>query len=191
MKWTQNKTKGCKMRAIVAILGVCFVIGAYAEDAVVAETADVVQDAVVVERETCADISAKIDELSAVVEPDEETVAQIADLKVKHRSNCTRSAGARRAVGRVDDSVVAVTDVATETESADSEQVGEASAEEVSEIITLTPEQAKANLDAGLCADGTKPNRFGCCGEEVFKDLGDTVFACCPKDGGDCFPPLK
>lgn len=52
-------------------------------------------------------------------------------------------------------------------------------------------EQELANLDAGLCADGTEPNKFGCCGDELFKDLGNTVFACCPKDGGDCFPPIK
>lgn len=48
-----------------------------------------------------------------------------------------------------------------------------------------------ANLDAGLCPDGAKPNKFGCCGDEVFKDLGNLEFACCPKDGGKCFPPVK
>lgn len=179
------------MRAIVAILGVCFVVGAYAEEAVVADAAEVAQETAVVERETCADISAKIEELSAVVEPDEETVAQIVDLKAKHRSNCTRSAGSRRAVGRVNNSVAEVAEQVSDTETVDVEQNVEASAEEVSETVMLTPEQAKANLDAGLCADGTKPNRFGCCGDEIFKDLGNTVFACCPKDGGDCFPPLK
>ncbi len=49
-----------------------------------------------------------------------------------------------------------------------------------------------ANLAAGLCGDGTKPNKFGCCTGEVFKDLGNTKFACCPKSGeGLCFPPMK
>lgn len=47
-----------------------------------------------------------------------------------------------------------------------------------------------ANLAAGLCGDGTKPNKFGCCTGETFRDMGNTVFACCPKSGGDCFPPL-
>ena len=47
------------------------------------------------------------------------------------------------------------------------------------------------NLDAGLCADGSTPNKFGCCNDEIFKDLGDTVFACCPPQGGDCFPPIQ
>ena len=51
--------------------------------------------------------------------------------------------------------------------------------------------QYDANLAAGLCGDGTKPNKYGCCTDEVFKDLGNLKFACCPKTGGDCFPPIK
>lgn len=47
------------------------------------------------------------------------------------------------------------------------------------------------NLAAGLCGDGTKPNRYGCCTDETFRDMGNLVFACCPKTGGDCFPPIK
>lgn len=46
------------------------------------------------------------------------------------------------------------------------------------------------NLDSGLCPDGTSPNKFGCCGDEKFTDLGNLEFACCPKEG-DCFPPVK
>jgi len=48
-----------------------------------------------------------------------------------------------------------------------------------------------ANLDAGLCPDGSAPNKFGCCNGEKFKDLGNLEFACCPDDGGECFPPIK
>jgi len=48
-----------------------------------------------------------------------------------------------------------------------------------------------ANLAAGLCGDGTKPNRYGCCTGETFKDMGNAEFACCPKSGGLCFPPIK
>lgn len=48
-----------------------------------------------------------------------------------------------------------------------------------------------ANLAAGLCGDGTKPNQYGCCTDETFRDMGKAVFACCPKTGGDCFPPIK
>ncbi|MBR2286464.1 MAG: hypothetical protein IJ866_03340 [Alphaproteobacteria bacterium] len=51
--------------------------------------------------------------------------------------------------------------------------------------------QYDANLAAGLCGDGTKPNKYGCCTDEIFKDLGNLKFACCPKTGGDCFPPIN
>ena len=51
--------------------------------------------------------------------------------------------------------------------------------------------QYDANLAAGLCGDGTAPNKFGCCTGETFKDLGKDGFACCPKAGGLCFPPIK
>lgn len=69
----------------------------------------------------------------------------------------------------------------------------------VAEETPAVPEKTDAELDAefnaniaaGLCGDGTKPNRFGCCADEVFRDLGNARFACCPKSGGDlCFPPL-
>lgn len=54
----------------------------------------------------------------------------------------------------------------------------------------VDPEKIAANIEAGLCADGSKPNRFGCCEGETFKDMGNLVFACCPDDGGDCYPPI-
>lgn len=50
--------------------------------------------------------------------------------------------------------------------------------------------EENANLAKGLCKDGKKPNKFGCCGDEKFKDMGNLVFACCPDDGGDCYPPI-
>lgn len=50
--------------------------------------------------------------------------------------------------------------------------------------------EINANIAAGLCADGTKPNKYGCCADELFRDMGGT-FACCPKSGGDCFPPMN
>ena len=50
--------------------------------------------------------------------------------------------------------------------------------------------EINANIAAGLCADGSKPNKYGCCAGELFRDMGGT-FACCPKTGGDCFPPMN
>lgn len=58
------------------------------------------------------------------------------------------------------------------------------------DIEVVDEEQVAANIEAGLCADGSKPNRFGCCQGETFKDLGNLIFACCPDDGGDCYPPI-
>lgn len=44
---------------------------------------------------------------------------------------------------------------------------------ETSESVDV--ETAAANVAAGLCTDGSKPNRFGCCAGETFKDLGNLV----------------
>lgn len=90
-----------------------------------------------------------------------------------------------------DDAENLVTDMADEVVT-DAESAEEVVAEEVSgptedELLEIELQ----NLDAGLCADGAQPNKYGCCGDELFKDLGNTVFACCPPDGGDCFPPIK
>lgn len=65
------------------------------------------------------------------------------------------------------------------------------SAQETEEDLKAQLEQELANLNSGLCADGAKPNKYGCCGDEIFKDMGNMVFACCPKSGGDCFPPIQ
>lgn len=64
--------------------------------------------------------------------------------------------------------------------------------------VPLQPEQSEeeriaeiaANIEKGLCGDGTKPNKFGCCSGEKFTDMGDLVFACCPPEG-ECFPPIN
>lgn len=55
----------------------------------------------------------------------------------------------------------------------------------------VDPETAAANMAAGLCPDGSQPNRFGCCAGETFKDMGNLVFACCPDDGSECHTPIN
>ena len=163
------------------------------------------EDATVSERATCDEIQAQIAELSGVAEPDESVTQEIAELKSEYRRNCTRSAGARRtsagvrasastdAVAQPDEEAVAPTPEAIE-ETVDVQDADTEIVTEPAETV-LTTEQELANLDAGLCADGSQPNKYGCCGDEIFKDLGDTVFACCPRDSGgadiECFPPIK
>ncbi len=182
------------------------------------------EEAGVVARVTCADIQAQISELSAVEEPDTETIDELTKLKADYRRSCSRTARGRKTSAgvRIVKEEVNVTesaeDVTVETEEVVEEakqtenNVSESAPEEKEDMDknaevekesgpaeepTDEPvedelsEQEIANLDAGLCADGAKPNKFGCCGDELFKDLGNATFACCPKDGGDCFPPIK
>ena len=122
-----------------------------------------------------------------VEEAQEEVVEEVTELT-------TKISPRKKSVGTMMPKMAAAQKVeaAQETQVTDVKEK-EAVAEEGLET-TLTPEQELANLDAGLCADGSAPNRFGCCTGEIFKDLGNTVFACCPKDGGeesDCFPPIQ
>ena len=42
-----------------------------------------------------------------------------------------------------------------------------------------------------VCPDGNRPDKNGCCGDEVYTDAGDGWMVCCPKDGENCFPPMK
>lgn len=190
------------MKKVIALLGVLVCVPAVAEEAEVVITDDVA----VVERLSCDDMQARIKELSDVEDDTGEVADEIAKLTQDYRRTCMRSAAGRRtsATTRIQvvvadvekEAAIEEQDVVPETESVPEETVVEeveVIAEEV-ESAELTPEQELDNLNAGLCADGTEPNKFGCCGDEIFKDLGDTVFACCPKSGGDdsdCFPPIK
>lgn len=40
------------------------------------------------------------------------------------------------------------------------------------------------------CLDGTQPDANGCCTGEIYTDMGEDGFNCCPEAGGDCFPPI-
>lgn len=54
-----------------------------------------------------------------------------------------------------------------------------------------------ANIDAlsfgelPKCLDGTNADKNGCCAGEVYTNMGDLGYNCCPESGGDCFPPIK
>lgn len=189
------------MKFFVALLGGVIVSSALADDVVVGA------------RMTCADINAKISELSAVVEPDTDVIDELTKLKADYRRSCSRAARGRKssAGARV---VIEASDNTEPQQKTDEEVVEEASEEDLTQVpeeditqpeveveevvVDAGPTEDEilamelANLDAGLCVDGTKPNKFGCCEGELFKDLGNAVFACCPKEGdGECFPPIK
>lgn len=88
------------------------------------------------------------------------------------------------------------TDVATEPKTVEA-PVQEVVAETVTDAAPAVPEKSAEEIAAeraelrasGVCPDDGKPNRFGCCEGEKFRDLGNLVFACCPETG-DCFEPI-
>ncbi len=41
-----------------------------------------------------------------------------------------------------------------------------------------------------VCDDGTTPTGDGCCGDELYTDIGGGSYACCSESTGDCYPPL-
>ena len=50
---------------------------------------------------------------------------------------------------------------------------------------------AEETVDVLLCLDGTAPDANGCCTGEIYTDMGEQGFNCCPETGGDCFPPMN
>lgn len=40
------------------------------------------------------------------------------------------------------------------------------------------------------CEGGVLPDEYGCCPGEIYTDMGEQGFNCCPETGGDCFPPI-
>lgn len=201
------------MKIFLILLSLFVMPLAYAEDSYEEEVAESeTTGLVVVERMSCFDINTKITELSAIEEPDDDTIIELEKLKSDYRRKCMKSAGGRKtaAQGRsvinndpIEETEV-VEEVAEETTEVEQVTVKEPDAkpkeqnkkENSSGGVPATEEEIRmfeelVNLDMGLCADGTKPNKFGCCTDEIFKDLGNNVYACCPKTGGDCYPPLK
>lgn len=201
------------MKIFLILLSLFVMPLAYADDEVVeSETTG----QVVVERMSCLDINTKISELSGIEEPDDDTIIELEKLKSDYRRKCMKSAGGRKtaAQGRsvinndpIEETEV-VEEVVEETTEVEQATVKEPDnkpqkqpkkqnkKETSSGGMPATEEEVKMfeelmNLEMGLCADGTKPNKFGCCTDEIFKDLGNNVYACCPKTGGDCYPPMK
>ncbi|MBR5153719.1 MAG: hypothetical protein IKW57_02920 [Alphaproteobacteria bacterium] len=45
--------------------------------------------------------------------------------------------------------------------------------------------------DIPMCDNNIAPDKNGCCPGEIYTDMYDLGFNCCPETGGDCFPPLR
>ena len=244
-----------KIAIFSLVLG--FATGAFAEANApeISESETITQT--VSERKSCDDIATEIAEMSAIEEPDEETLKTLDELKQKQRSICNKNAGARsgrtatkmRSRGQTNPSRIRPTEEESNSEEpstpvnnqtcdtpdengccpgekyTDMGDLGfnccpenggdcfppiEITSDETTDNTTQTTsdteteqpttetvdetkiqEKIAENIAAGLCADGSEPNQFGCCGDEVFKEIEDMTFGCCPPDGGDCFPPIK
>ncbi len=207
-------------KTIIALAGIMF-IGAAAAD--------------VAERQSCADIKARIDGLAAQTELNDGDRALLTDLRGQYRRDCMVRAGSRasrtiaasrKAITGADEPVQEKTEEqqpATEepviAESCDNPDAnGCCPGEEFADMgadgkfcckgdmcfppMKVTPAapekteeeiaaEIEANIAKGLCGDGTKPNKFGCCTGEIFRDLGNATFACCKKDSNECFPPMN
>ena len=147
-------------------------------------------------RKSCDEIASLITYLSGIDTPSSEEKRELSSLRLQQRRNCTKSVGARRTTGRgvassastmpVTDNVVVVSD-----DEIDVAPVPEKTPEEIAAAATAEAQRIAELISNGFCADGTKPNKFGCCTGEKFTDMGNLEFACCPRDGGDCFPPMK
>ena len=55
---------------------------------------------------------------------------------------------------------------------------------------TPTAEVAPAE-NVITCEGGALPDEYGCCPGEIYTDMGEQGFNCCPEGGGDCFPPIQ
>ena len=165
----------------------------------------------VVARLTCDTVKAKISELQVQVVANPDLQSELDDMIKKQRGLCARSSRARPVRNFNNLGPVAVEEEVIEDEEEVVEEKPKKKKKKNKEAkakTTETPEEKTeekpvksqkeidderaANLANGLCPDGAKPNKFGCCEGEKFKDLGNLNFACCAKDDEkNCHNPIK
>lgn len=158
----------------------------------------------VVVRMTCDEINKQIAELREDVKSYPELQSELDSMIGRQRTQCATTTNRRPVHNYNNINLVQVFDTpepGPEPEP-EPEVVAQPEPEQVPEP-EKTPEELAAeeearnaqiieNLSKGLCGDGTKPNRYGCCEGEVFKEVEPMVFGCCPKDGnGQCLEPMK
>lgn len=181
-----NKTL---LKIFGAVFAVCALFPAFAEDA----TPGVASR----EQTDCDALRNEIAELIKIENPDEETAARLAAAQQKSRRDCVKQSAGRRTSGRTGALPVAIAseNVKVEIAAATSDDKATETSTTAAAVSDTEPapdpEQIAKNIEAGLCADGTEPNKFGCCAGETFKDLGNLVFACCKDETDECFPPIS
>lgn len=201
---------------IIAVLGALVCMPALADeetttDAVVDEsgaefvdegaTTEVPAPRAVVERMTCADINQRVEELREDVKAYPELAADLEYMLSRQRTACAARARRRPVHNYENVNPVKyfepVEEVTEEQAPEDAPAAEPAPAPE--QVPEKTPEELAADLAQieenrakGLCDDGTKPNRYGCCPGEKFKEVSQMKFACCPREGdGECIEPRR
>lgn len=200
---------------IIAVLGALVCMPALADetttDAVVDEsgaefvdegaTTEVPAPRAVVERMTCADINQRVEELREDVKAYPELAADLEYMISRQRTACAARARRRPVHNYENVNPVKYFEPAEEvTEeqapedapATESAPAPEQAPEKTPEELAAEQAQIEENRAKGLCDDGTKPNRYGCCPGEKFKEVSQMKFACCPREGdGECIEPRK
>ncbi len=163
-----------------------------------AAVTDVPAPRAVVSRLSCDEINQRVEELREDIKAYPELAADLEYMIGRQRTQC--AARARRRPVHNYENVNPVKQVEVVEEVADEEvQVAPEPAPEPEPVQEKTPEELAAeaaeieeNRAKGLCDDGVKPNRYGCCAGEKFKEVSQMKFACCPREGdGECIEPRK
>lgn len=137
-------------------------------------------------RMTCDEIATRITELRDEIAVAPELESELNMMLVRQRTQCAPKSR-RRPVRNY--GAAPVLDTAPEEIDV---QMPAPEPEPTVEEIVVTSAQMEQNLAQGLCPDGTKPNKFGCCAGEKFQEVASMQYACCPKTGGgDCHEPYK
>ena len=149
----------------------------------------------VVARMSCDDINRRVAELREDVKAYPELAADLEYMIGRQRTQCAARAN-RRPVHNYEN-VNPVVEL-EEPEVAEEQVVADVPVPEPV-VVEKTPEELAAEIEKiaenrakGLCDDGNKPNRYGCCAGEKFKEVSQMKFACCPKTGdGECIEPRR
>jgi len=159
------------------------------------EVVDVPAPRAVADRLSCDEINIRVAELQADVKSYPELKADLEYMLSRQRNQCAPRAARRpvhnyRNVNPVTE--IEVPEVSVSTEPPAVEKTPEEIAAEEAAAEAARQAQIEENRAKGLCDDDAKPNQYGCCDGEVFKQVEHLNFACCPKDGdGDCVAPRK
>ena len=153
----------------------------------------------VVQRMTCDEINERVFELQQDVKVYPDMQADLEYMLSRQRAQCAPRANRRPVHNynnvnpvRVEEFVEIEPEVVEEVAPEPEPVVVQKTPEELAAEKEALEKQRAENMVKGLCVDGTKPNRYGCCAGEKFQEVSRMTFECCPIDGDwECHEPLK